>query len=75
MVYSVVLHTSFVMTVYMVQSDNRYNVIRQNDMHSSWYLLFKFKGFRGFVTDWKQKDHSMLEKLTDEGACIGRETA
>ena len=26
------------------------------------------------MTDGKQKDHSMLEKLTDESACIGRET-
>ena len=73
--HSVVLHTSFFVTVYIVQSENRYNVIRPNDMHSSWYLLFKFRGFGGSVTDGKQKDHSMLEKLTDEGACIGREEA
>ena len=58
-----------------MQSENRYNVIRPNDMHSSWYLLFKFRGFGGSVTDGKQKDHSMLEKLTDQGACIGREEA
>ena len=27
------------------------------------------------MTDGKQKDHSMLEKFTDQGACIGREEA
>ena len=73
--HSVVLHTSFFVTVYIVQSENRYNVIRPNDMHSSWYLWFNFMGFGGSVTDGKQRHHSMLQKFADQGACIGREEA